>query len=80
MVICDSTSIRSYVATFEIVFFTELQKGISYTAFEEQCESYSAMKVDQLENLLLRKWPLNILVSREELLFVYTHSGSFTPF
>jgi hypothetical protein len=41
---------------------TELQNGISYTAFEEQWESNSALKVDKLVTSLLRKWPLNILV------------------
>ena len=70
---------------FEMVFFTldksrdsELQNGISYTAFEEQWKSYSALKVDQLVNSLLRKWPLNVLVSSEELFLAYTHSASFT--
>ena len=33
----------------------ELQRSISYTAFEEQWESNSALKVDQLVNSLLRK-------------------------
>jgi hypothetical protein len=47
-----------------MVFFTldkssdsELQNGISYIAFEEQWESISALKVDQLVNSLLRKSP-----------------------
>ena len=51
------------------VFFTldksideELQNGISYTAVDEQWESNSALKVDQLAAPLLRKWPLNVLV------------------
>ena len=57
---------------------SELQNGISYTAFEEQWESNYAFKVDQLVNSLLRKWTLNVLVSSERL-FVYTHSASFTP-
>ena len=62
-----------------MVFFTldksrdsELQNGISHIAFEEQWESYSALKVDELVKSLF-----NVLVSREELLFVYTHSASF---
>ena len=62
--------IRSYVATFEIVLFftldksrdTVLQHGISDTAFEEQWESNSALRVDKLETSLLRKWPLNVRV------------------
>ena len=44
-------SIWSYVATFEIVFFTldeskdtELENGISYTRVEEQRESNSAFE------------------------------------
>ena len=41
---------------------SELQNGISYTAIEEQWESHSALKVDQLVNSLLRKWPLKVLV------------------
>jgi hypothetical protein len=47
--------------------------------FEEQWESSSALKVDQLVNSLLRKWPLNVLVRTGELSFVYTHSALFTP-
>ena len=58
---------------------TELHNGISYTAFEEQWENNSALKVDQLVNSLLRKSPLNVLVSSEELFFVDIHSASFTP-
>ena len=65
-----TTWIRSYVAKCEMVFFTlnksrdsELQNVMSYTAFEEQWESYSALKVDQLVNSLLRKVPLNVLAS-----------------
>jgi hypothetical protein len=58
---------------------TELQHGISYTAFEKQWEGNYALKVNKLETSLLRKWPLNILVSSEELFFVYTHSALFTP-
>jgi hypothetical protein len=63
-------------------FFTldiSRENGISYTAFEEQWESNSALKADRLVNSLLRKWSLNVLVSSEELLFVYTHSALFTP-
>ena len=55
---------------------SELPNAISYTAFEE---SNAALKVDQLVNSLLSKWPLNVLVSREELFFVYTHFELFTP-
>uniref|UniRef100_A0A4W5P4C1 Ig-like domain-containing protein n=1 Tax=Hucho hucho TaxID=62062 RepID=A0A4W5P4C1_9TELE len=52
---------------------SELQNDISYTAFEEQWESNSALKVDELVNSLLRKWHLNILVPTGELSLVYTH-------
>jgi hypothetical protein len=52
---------------------------MSYTAFEEQWESNSALKVDQLVNSLLRKWPLKVLASSEELFVVYTHSELYTP-
>ena len=41
---------------------SELENGISYTTVEEQWESNSALKVDQLVTSLLRKGPLNILV------------------
>jgi hypothetical protein len=34
---------------------TKVENGISYTAVEEQWESYSALKVDQLVTSLLRK-------------------------
>ena len=77
--------IQSYVAKYEMVSLhwikadTELQNGISYTAFEEQWESNSALKVNQLVNTLLRKSHLNVFVSSEELFFVYTHLASFTP-
>jgi hypothetical protein len=57
--------IHYFVAKFAIVFFTldktrdtELQNGLSYTAFEEQWESNSALKVDKLVTSLLKKWPL----------------------
>jgi hypothetical protein len=52
-----TTWIQSYVEKFEIFIFiftldksrdSELQSGISYTAFEEQWESNSASRVDQL--------------------------------
>jgi hypothetical protein len=55
---------------------SELQNGSAHTTFEEQWESNSALKVDQL----LRNMPMNVLVSGEEHFFVYTHSASFTPF
>ena len=55
---------RFFVAKFEIVFFTldksrdsELGNDISYTAFEEEWESNSALKVDSLLTPLLSKWP-----------------------
>ena len=60
---CDRL-IRSYVAAFEIVIFlhlikseTEIQNGVSYSAFEEQWESNSALRV---ETPALRKWPPNV--------------------
>jgi hypothetical protein len=58
---------------------SEIQNGISYTNFEEDWESNSALKVDQLVNSLLTKSPLNVLLSIVELFFVYTHSALFTP-
>jgi hypothetical protein len=58
---------------------SEVHNGISYTAFEEQWESNSALEVDKLVTSLLRKWPLNVLVPTGELFFVYTHLASFTP-
>ena len=74
------------IRAFGIVFFTldksidsALQNGISYTTFEEQWESNYSLKVDQLVNSLSIKCSLNVLVSSEELFFVYTHSASFTP-
>jgi hypothetical protein len=49
---------------------TGLQNGMSYTAFEEQWKSNSALNVAQLVNSLLRKSPLNVMLSSEELFFV----------
>ena len=50
--LCTAVDIQSYATIFKIVFFTldksrdtELQNSISYTAFEEQWESNSALKV-----------------------------------
>ena len=45
---------------------SELENGISYTTVEEQRESNSALKVDQLVTSLLRKCPLNVLVHLSE--------------
>ena len=37
-------------------------------------------KIFLLVNSLLRKSPLNVLVSSEELFYVYINTASFTPF
>ena len=73
VLLCPTALIWSYVAKFEIVFFTlvksrdtELQNCTSYTEFEEQWESNSALKVDKLVTSLLRKWPFNVLVPTGE--------------
>jgi hypothetical protein len=55
----------------------ETNQGVTYTAFEEEWESHSDLKVDQLVTTLLRKWPLNSLVPTGEL-FVDTLL-SFSP-
>ena len=67
-----------YVATFEMAFFAwdkirlrATKLYIIHCIFGEQWESNSALKVDKLVNSLLRKWPLNVLVSSEELFFVH---------
>jgi hypothetical protein len=61
-----TSSFQTYVAKFEMVFFTlnkstdlELENVISYTAFEEQWETNYSLKVG---TPLLRKWHLNVLV------------------
>ena len=82
-----TTWIQSYVAKFEIVFFTldtsgdsELENGMSYTAVEEKWESNCGLKVDKLCNPTFEKMALECFgPPTGELFFVCTHSAFFTP-
>jgi hypothetical protein len=55
-------------------------KVLSYTTVEEQWESNSALKVDQLANPTFEKIALECFgTSTGGLFFVYSHSASYTP-
>jgi hypothetical protein len=59
---CDSALILSSVAncvfTFDKSRDSDLQNGISYTAFEEQWENNDALKMDKLVTPLFEKMAL----------------------